>query len=405
VIAWRAVRLAVSCLTAAVLVLAGTQVAGAINSSALHMHPQSASVAPRFQPRSVTFPTSRIGWVLGTVRCGHDRRCLALRETKDAGRSWAVRPFPPSLAAAIRRAPGGVQAQLDGEGSLSIHFADARDGWIYGALGAHPLLWSTHDGGRTWSRRSLHVARAGGEGPILALASAAGTARLMMSAIPNGVRVESSPVGVDRWKISATPHLGLPAGGAQLSGAIVLEGRAGWLVEGNDRGTTGSARLNGRGQWVRWTSPCAQVGNSLAVPAASDPQNLVAVCVMGGFAYPLSPAAPPGATLDSSWLYRSTDGGESFHAGPELGGRRTSFEILVSPSPGVLLVTRSGAHGQDLGESVDGGAHWTVVYRGAVRSISFATSTQGFGLVESPSGTMFMIATADGGHHWMRVSF
>jgi len=363
----------------------------------------SALGSPRFEPRSMTFPSARVGWALGTVRCAQGGTCFALRETKDAGLLWASRPFPPSLAAAIRHAPGGVQAQLEDEGPLSVHFADANDGWIYGALGSHPLLWSTHDGGRIWRRQPPRTLTPGGEGAILDLASAAGTARLMVSIIPKGVTVESSPVVADRWHISSSPHLGFPAGGSQLVGAFVLEGGAGWLLEGNDRGTTGSARLNASGQWVSWTPPCAQVGNSFAVPAAPTPQNLFAVCVMGGFAFPLPSAAPPGATLGSSWLYLSTNGGQTFTAGPELGPLGSFFGAIASPSAGVLLVAESGAHGQDLIESSNGGASWTVVYRGAVGSLLFATPQRGFALAESAGGTPKMIATDDGGQHWVPV--
>jgi len=401
----RAVQLAAAIVTTAVLGTAGAWATPAADSSALRSPLHSASAAPRFEPRSVTFVSQHVGWALGTVRCTHGGTCFALRETKDAGRSWVSRPFPSSLAAAIQHSPGGVPAQLGDEGQLSVHFADAKDGWIYGALGSQPLLWSTHDGGRTWRRQPPRRLTARGEGTILDLASAAGRAWLMVSIIPSGVSVESSPVGVDRWHISNTPHLGFPAGGAQLVGAFVLQSGAGWLVEGNDRGTTGSARLNDKGQWVSWTPPCAAVGNSFAVPAAPTPQSLVAVCVMGGFASPLPSTAPAGATLGSSWLYFSTDGGETFQAGPELGTLGTSFGEVVSPSPGVLLVTESGAGGEHLIESFDGGVHWAVVYRGAPRSVAFATPTQGFALVESSNHATKMIATADGGRHWASVTF
>jgi photosystem II stability/assembly factor-like uncharacterized protein len=69
----------------------------------------------------------------------------------------------------------------------------------------------------------------------------------------------------------------------------------------------------------------------------------------------------------------------------------------------VLLVAESGAHGQDLIESSNGGASWTVVYRGAVGSLLFATPQRGFALAESAGGTPKMIATDDGGQHWVPV--
>jgi hypothetical protein len=404
VVSGRAIRLAAA-ISTSVLFTAGGWATRATASLAFHEQLQSASAAPRFEPRSMTFPSASVGWVLGTVRCRQGGTCFALRETKDAGRSWVSRPFPSALAAAIRRAPAGAQAQFEDEGPLSVHFADANDGWIYGALGSHPLLWSTHDGGRIWRQQPPRTLTARGEGAILDVASAAGTARLMVSIIPKGVSVESSPVGVDRWRISSSPHLGFPAGGSQLVGAFVLSGGEGWLVVGNDRGTTGSARLNGGGQWVRWTPPCAAVGDGFAVPAAPTPRTLFAVCVMGGYASALSSAAPPGATLGSSWLYLSTNGGQTFTPGPELGPLGIYFGEIVSPSAGVLLLTRSGAHGEDLIESSDGGVNWTVVYRGAVGAPSFATTKRGYALAGSTSGAIKLIATDDGGQHWVPVRF
>ena len=180
------------------------------------------------------------------------------------------------------------------------------------------------------------------------------------------------------------------------------------MVEGNDRGVTGSAELSGAGQWRDWTAPCASVGNSFTVPAAASTSDLVAVCVMGGFASPLSKSAPAGATLGSSWLYFSGNGGDSFQAGPELAPRGDDYSgVLASPSPGVVFIGRYGTSGQLVG-SFDGGHHWEVVYGGSLFYLGFTSPSQGVGLVRlsggNGSGTA-MIMSFDGGHHWARVKF
>jgi hypothetical protein len=369
----------------------------------------SGSVEARFDPGSVTFVSTSTGWVLGTAPCASAGRCLALRETTDAGHAWTARPLPAALlVAADRRVGGGV----DPLATLGVRFADLRDGWIYGGLAAsastagsvEPTLWSTHDGGLVWRRQPLPGL---GGGPIFDLEASHGRVYLMAPNRTTGVTVESSPVGRDSWRASDAGGLGDPAGGGQQSGAIVLQGATGWLVEGNDRGTTGSARLSGTGVWVRWTPPCASVGNGFAVPAASTPSNLVAVCVMGGFASALTSAAPRGATIGSSWLYRSTDGGSSFEAGRELGGQGTFFGgVLATPTHGVVLIGR-GASDQELAASFDGGLRWTVVYRGRLVFLGFTSPTQGVGLVQSStnSTTTSMIMTFDGGHRWEPVGF
>jgi len=375
----------------------------------------SGSAGAHFNPGSVTFVSLDTGWALGTARCAGGA-CLALRETTDAGRSWSARPLPTSLVAAADRRVGGVLAELYGSSGLNVRFADLRDGWIYGGLAVparrvgvayvaiEPTLWSTHDGGVIWRRQPLPGF--GPQGSIFDVEAAAATVYLMATNTTPRVIVESSPVAEDRWHVSSAVRMGLPAGGAQASGAIVLQGSSGWLVEGNDRGTTGSARLDSNGQWVEWAPPCASVGHSYAVPAPSTPRNLVAVCVMGGFAYPLSPAAPGGATIGSSWLYFSNDGGNTFEAGPELGPRGDFFGgVLASPIPGVILIGHGAGNGQDLVASFDGGIRWTVVYRGQLVFLGFTSPTQGVGIVRSSNSTTTMIMTFDGGHHWAAVTF
>jgi hypothetical protein len=176
------------------------------------------------------------------------------------------------------------------------------------------------------------------------------------------------------------------------------------LVEGNDRGTTGSAELVG-GQWVGWVPPCASVGDSFAIPAASTADDLVAVCVMGGFAEGLSKSAPKGATLGSSWLYFSDNGGSSFQAGPELGPVGDSFgDVLASPEPGAILLSH-GDMGQDLMASFNYGHTWTTVYHGELTYLGFTSQLQGVGIVQTSSTTTKMIMTFDGGHLWAPVTF
>jgi hypothetical protein len=392
-----AARVLVAAATAAATVLfAGTLSRTAVAAPAFGGLPGNSAAAPGFQPLSLTFASQRVGWVVGTVVCGHGRRCLALRETKDAGLSWAARAIPPAMAVAITHAPVGLAYP-----PLGVQFADSQDGWLYADGG----LWSTHDGGHSWQRHTPPNLAAPNEDTILDVASAAGKVYLLGWAGAKGVIVDSSPAKTDRWHPARTPHLGLPAGGGLLVGALVLQGSAGWLVEGNDRGISGSARLDRKGHWLRWTPPCAALGNSFTVPTLVGPQSLDAVCVMGGFASPLPNTAPPGATLGSSWLYSSNDGGATFRPVTQLGLLGTSFGDLVSPAPGVLLVTQSGAHGDDLLQSLDGGTDFAVVYRGVVGALAFATPTHGLAIIEKPSHATAAIKTTDGGRHWTAVRF
>jgi hypothetical protein len=359
-----------------------------------------AEPAAAFHPLSVTFVSAAQGWVLGTGGCG-GRVCLELFETTDGGASWSARPLPARLVTAGALIAKYGSTEPASGGLLGIRFADPRDGWIYGdpAEGA-ATLWSTHDGGGVW-----HNARPGwigGRSTIFDLEAAAGRVFLLGSNDAGRVTVAGADASGGSWRILATPPLGNPAGGGTQGGALVLQGRSGWLVEGNDRGTTGSARLDASGRWVAWTPPCAAVGGTFAVPAAANPSSLVAVCVMGGFASPLPRAAPPGARLGSAWLYVSGDGGDRFVAGPELNG--LGGDVLATPAPGVVLLGAA----QGLAESLDDGGRWSVVSHRHFVYLGFTTPTQGVGIVGSPTGatdTTGLVMSYDGGRHWKQVAF
>jgi hypothetical protein len=314
--------------------------------------------------------------------------------------------------------PAILYGTSDGNGTpnLNVRFANADDGWIYGSLPVptkvngypsatfKPVFWSTHDGGLEWKLQPQSWFYS--EGPVLDLEATSSTVYLMAFNKSFNVTVESSPVGQDSWHVSDSKGLSTPAGGGPLSGAIILSGSHGWLVEGNDRGTTGSAQLNDSGRWVPWTPPCESVGDSLAVPAASTSSDLIVACVMGGYASTLSSTAPRGATLGSTWLYTTDNAGRTFTAGPELGRDNVYFgSVLASPKPTTILITRNISPHQELLASFDGGRHWTAVYFGNVSFMHFVTSAEGVALVRPSKGPNQLIMTFDGGYNWFPIPF
>ena len=379
----------------------------------------STVVEGSFSPLSVDFSSVVSGWALGTSRCHAHSVCLTLSTTTNAGRSWTSTPLPKALLHLADRRVDGKQsiryAELYGDGiqNLNVQFANAEDGWIFGSLAVsyrvngqssfefHPVLWSTHDGGIVWTSHPQSWMYP--QGAVLALDATSHTVYLMAQNKNNDVTVESSPVGVDRWRTSDSKGLYTPAGGGPLSGSFVFSGSHGWLVEGNDRGVTGSARLSTTGQWIPWRPPCAAVGDSMTVPAASSSKSLIALCVMGGFASPLTSAAPPGAKLGSTWLYRSDNAGRSFTASAELGPDTEYFgPELASPSVRTSLVT---SQGRTLIASFDAGRHWSTVYSGDVMFLHFISSNEGVALVQRPHRPNRLIMTFDGGHEWLPIPF
>ena len=306
----------------------------------------------------------------------------------------------------------------DGTLSLNVRFANARDGWIYGSLPVpatvngypsvrfQPVFWSTHDAGLAWKSQPHSWFYSYSQSPILDLEATSSTVYLMALNKSFGVTLESSPVAQDHWHVALTKGLLTPAGGGPLEGAMVFSGSKGWLVEGNDRGVTGSAQLNSAGQWVAWKPPCASVGNSYFAPVASTPSHLLVECVMGGFASPLPRTAPSGATIDSTWLYTSENAGRTFSAGAELGKNNVYFgPVLASPKATTILLTRNIAPRQELFASFDGGQHWRAVYMGNVYFARFVSTSEGVALVRWSKGPNQLIMTFDGAQHWFRVPF
>jgi hypothetical protein len=220
------------------------------------------------------------------------------------------------------------------------------------------------------------------------------------------VTIESSPVSHDHWHVSDSKGLYTPAGGGNLSGAIVISGSHGWLVEGNDRGVSGSAELSQSGNWVPWTAPCYSVGNSLAGLVASTPNRLFTECQMGGFASPLSKTAPRGARVGSTWLYESNNAGRTFTAVKELGHYGEFFgTVLAAPKLGSVLFTDGNSQTESLSATFDAGRHWSVVYSGNITFMHFIDSNEGVALVERSHGPNRLIMTFDGGQDWLPIPF
>ncbi len=323
--------------------------------------------------------------------------CLTLRETRDHGHSWSARSLPSRLATLSSENTSGSAGDRDG--LLSIYFANANDGWIYGLERERSVFFSTHDGGAQWTQLSTSLE--GSYGFIFDMSSLRGTAYLVaQSKTYHGV-LESSPIGRDDWRVVHTPILELPAGGATDTGAIVFKGDSGWLVVGNDRGVSGSAELTRSGHWVKWSPPCESVGDSYVVPVPSTPQDLVVACQMGGFASPLSKLAPPGAKLQSVWLYTSHNGGRTFEYGPRL-SRLLQNVLAASISTDLFAnrITNSATAYEQFVRSVDGGRHWDIIRREWALSVAFQSGAQGVALLQGPHDVNAMIITSDGGDHW-----
>jgi photosystem II stability/assembly factor-like uncharacterized protein len=306
--------------------------------------------------------------------------------TENDGKTWTGVTPPPTHLNYIEQPSGGVS---------QVRFANSQDGWAF-----DPELWATHDGGATWSQILLPgpSSTAYVVSPYSSVFSLETADGLVQAVVYNGnaeLEIETSPIGVDDWQMSATT-VELGAGPAAMP-QLVLQGSAGWLLE-DDRTVIGGARLI-NGQWQPWQPPCLGV-NGAAFLAASTPQDLIAVCDQGVW----GPATPAGV-----YDYVSTDGGTSFAMlGTPLSGIDDEGSCLASPSPSVVFV----AGGAGLLATFDGGVSWSTVYpastgTGGPAYVGFETETQGVAIWVNGAGVIpvgSLLMTFDGGHHWSPVT-
>ncbi|HEY4408339.1 MAG TPA: hypothetical protein VGO87_00530 [Acidimicrobiia bacterium] len=328
-----------------------------------------------FKAVSVSFVSTRTGWVLGGNPCADPlcpptyRTATRLYRTDDGGRTWQ----------AVNAPPAPLSTQEGGEAVEQVRFANLSDGWV-----ALPEVWATHDGGAHWTRQPFQN--------VYALEAAGGVVHVVASG-PGGFkfRVLSSPVHSDAWH---------PSGADAESGAgpvprahLVLHGNRGWILFIN-RGTLSGARLQG-GRWVPWKTPCTD--GAPGGLAASTDRNLVAHCAEGVW----------NDRPQQDLVFASSDGGATFHQvstplpvhfGGDLGA--------ATPTSWVL-----GAYGNDnqpqLFRTVDAGRTWKAVYHGdgqaTLTDLGFTTPSQGV-VINSSDGAGRLLMTVDGGDTWNPVA-
>ena len=344
-------------------------VAGALPSTA--NRPPGRGAGTGFHPQSVTFVTAADGWVLGSAPCATPTCPPAVVRTRDGGHTWASVTSP-------------------GDGVSAVRFADATNGWAFG-----PGLRATHDGGATWGDVALPGVSQGAQ--VSSLEAGAGIVHAAVVDVGGTgpeVRVETSPVGTDAWRIAAVR---VPAGAGPVPHAqVVLHGDRGWLMVVN-RTVTGGARL-ASGTWQPWSPPCRDAVGP-GVLAAATSTDLVAACDAGAW----------GGVRRAEDPVVSHDGGDTFVPGPTA-IPVTAANFIAAPSPGHAVVSGPAADGGAvLVATEDGGATWTTVFRqaggGSWLELGFTTATQGVAIESVTSGGTIMLLSHDSGHSWQPVTF
>jgi hypothetical protein len=327
-----------------------------------------------FKPASVTFVSATQGFVLGVQTCATGS-CTTLASTSDAGVTWSyVGPGP----AAISGPDPGVS---------KMRFATTNDGWAFG-----PQLWSTHDGGRTWSAQAT-------PGPVSDVEASGGVAYALEASCGTppciqGDRLLKTPVSTDGWTAISGPKL------ADGAGSLAPHGDTVWVVI-NGGGTSTFDMVAGGGSWHRLSNPCVAVGADLALVGVApvSTTELFELC-----------AGDPGAGSETKVVLFSSDGGmhaTATSAAPARGGLASG--IAAAGTAVVAVPAASGA--SYVYRSADGGHTWATPLNqgdGGVGyfDVGFTTATQGVAIYGNPAqGNSSLLMTHDAGATWKPVTF
>ncbi len=339
--------------------------------------PAGGAVPAGFVPYSATWISASTGWVLGTAPC-QKAPCTSIVRTRDGGSTWVGIPAPVA----------GLQINANTPASVSsIRFADARDGWAFGSA-----LYSTHDGGASWTKQALG---SDGTGPrVVALESdgaqawAAVDSCSIAASCTHMISVYVTAVGADSWRMIGSP---LPDGNAAGSSTPVH-----LVVGSNNWWLTASSVWHGSGANapVVLTGPCA-TNFALVGFAAADPQHLDALCAGQG-----------AAGSSQQQLEGTTDGGRTWKpSGPAFLGPdnvagiadNAAGTLLLAASSGGSTVARTTNDGQRFGvvltDPAGGGTPWS--------DLGFTTQQQAMVILTGRA----LYVSRDAGATWTAVRF
>jgi hypothetical protein len=375
-----------------------TPVPSSPNASGGAITPPSGPVPGNFAPVSVTFDSTRTGWVIGQAGTpGHcaTNYCTSIARTNDAGRSWAGIPAPMTGAA-------------DGSAGVSgIRFLDGVNGWAFG-----PELWATHNSGRSWQQVSTGGQRVtdletAGDRAYALFALCSGTSAADFAAGCTSYTLMTTSAGSDNWTPVGGATNGLTAGGGATSAVIALTSTDGYLLAPD--GTLYSGPLGSPWQRVG-TAPCqpgeAQADGqpSHALLALSSSTQLALACTgtSGVQAYTSSDGgatwsqqAPPAVSGTVTSL-AATPSGSLVLAGP--GG----MQVLPADAGGAQPAPEAGSPSAQQPSAASQAPTWQAAQgapAGGFGYVGMTTDTQGVALPAN-AGLHEIWMTFDGGLAW-----
>jgi hypothetical protein len=216
--------------------------------------PAAAPVPAGFSPRSASFVSDRVGWVLGTTSDGGNGVVVA---THDGGRTWT----------AAGTIPARVGADLDQSRHVSrIRFLSDTVGWAYGSV-----AYVTRDGGATWREAPMPGGRT-----MVSIAASGTRTYAVLGTKPSEHLVDDGAVWTGT--VGADTFTRADEAGAVLPFEdVVVRGRTVLYEVGRDYPGTSYRVSNDAGATWATRTPCA-AGEDLRDVTASTENDLVFVC-------------------------------------------------------------------------------------------------------------------------------
>jgi hypothetical protein len=302
---------------------------------------QAHPVPANFQPTSVTFVSALDAWAIGQAgtpgTCANKDAyiCTSVARTEDGGRTWQGSPAPDT----------GAPNAANGTGVSGIRFLNAAYGWAFG-----PELWSTDNGGATWTQVETAGARVTdletSRGRAYALwangcsAPGAGGSAADFAAGCTSYTLMTATEGSGDWTPVGTATSGLTNGGAPASAVLQLAGTTGYLL-GPD-GALYSGAIGGT-----WT----QVGTSACKPGAAQADGQPSAAQLALVDSQQLWIACNGTPGTAPALYESDSGGSTWTqppaaswSGVNVGDLGTTTSLAAAPNGTLTLATTTGIY-------------------------------------------------------------
>lgn len=354
--------------------------------------PAGTALPSGFEPQSATFVSAKVGFVLGTAKCSSGS-CLTIARTEDGGKTWLQIPAPNTPLAQ------GPLLTTNSTAVSKIRFVNILDGYVFG-----PNLFTTHDGGATWHQVTLSgIPSSYG---VMSLETNQNYTYLIAgnpsAAVPGVEDLFVSPASKDSFELQSSPTF------AAGDVAKITTNPYGTIISANDRKGDLYYQALGASNWTHITANC---GTGIPTnpfvtlttpPSGSSNPEIVVAC--GG---------DVGAGSQQKTIIKSTNLSTftAVPSNPPLGGVLTG---IASPN-GQTIAVSAASGATYLYVSTNGGQSWkTVIQNPAfggspIHDLGFTTNTQGFAVEgnatkEGVASSEFLM-THDSGASWQSVTF